>query len=82
MSAVPEVRPERLSAFVRAVPREGAEAVVLLATDLPSFAVLDAQEAELGMPVLSSNLVLLWRALRLAGNAARLPRLGRLLRER
>jgi maleate cis-trans isomerase len=38
-------------------------------------------ELELGIPVLSSNQVLLWRALRLAGNRTRLPGLGRLLRE-
>jgi maleate cis-trans isomerase len=81
MRDVPEVRPERLAAFVRGIPREGAEAVVLLATDLPSFAAIAPLEAELGIPVLSSNLVLLWRALRLAGNTARLPGLGRLLVE-
>jgi maleate cis-trans isomerase len=82
MRAVPEVRPERLASFVRALPRQDAQAVVLLATDLPSFAVLDSLEQELGIPVLSSNQALLWRALRLAGNPARIPGLGRLLRER
>jgi maleate isomerase len=78
---VPEVRPERVRAFARALPRKGAQALVLLATDLPTFAVLDAIEQELGLPVLSSNQVLLWRALRVAGNQARIPALGRLLRE-
>jgi maleate isomerase len=81
MRDVPEVRAERLAGFVRGLAREGAEAVVLLATDLPSFAAIPALEAECGLPVLSSNQVLLWRALRLAGNRARLPRLGRLLAE-
>jgi maleate isomerase len=81
MRDVPEVRPDRLGALVRDLPRDGAKAIVLLATDLPSFAALDALEQELGMPVLSSNQVLLWRALRLAGNQARIPGLGRLLRE-
>jgi len=81
MRDVPEVRPDRLGAFVRGLPREGAQAIVLLATDLPSFAALDALEQELGVPVLSSNQVLLWRALRLAGNATRIAGLGRLLRE-
>jgi maleate isomerase len=81
MRDVPEVRPDRLRAFAHALPRDGAEALVLLATDLPTFAALEAMELELGIPVLSSNQVLLWRALRLAGNRTRLPGLGRLLRE-
>jgi maleate isomerase len=81
MRDVPEVRPERLRAFARALPRERAQALVLLATDLPSFAALEVMEQELGIPVLSSNQVLLWRALRLAGNQTRIPALGRLLRE-
>jgi len=79
MRDVPEVRPGRLLPFVRALPREGAEAIVLLATDLPCFASIAALEVETGLPVLTSNQVLLWRALRLAGNAARIPALGRLL---
>ncbi|MBU8544161.1 MULTISPECIES: maleate cis-trans isomerase family protein [Roseomonadaceae] len=79
MREVPEVQPDRLRDFVHGLAREGAEAVVLLATDLPSFASIAALEAELGIPVLTSNSVLLWQALRLAGNATRLPGLGRLL---
>lgn len=81
MRDVPEVRPDRLAAFVAGLPRGGAEAVVLLATDLPSFAALPELEAACGVPVLTSNQVLLWRALRLAGNATRLPALGHLLAE-
>jgi maleate cis-trans isomerase len=81
MRDVPEVNAERLAALVRALPRDGAQAVVLLATDLPSFSSIAALEAACGIPVLSSNQVLLWRALRLAGNIAHLPGLGRLLAE-
>jgi maleate cis-trans isomerase len=81
MRDVPEVRPDRLRTFVRDLPRADAQAIVLLATDLPSFPVLDALEQELGLPVLTSNQVLLWRALRLAGNHARIKGLGQLLRE-
>jgi maleate isomerase len=81
MRDVPEVRPDRLRDFAHSIPREGAQALVLLATDLPSFRSIAALEAELGIPVVSSNLALLWRALRLAGNATRLPALARLLAE-
>ncbi len=79
MREVPEVRAPRLAEFVRGLNREGAEAVVLLATDLPSFDSIAALEAELGIPVLTSNSAILWRALRLAGNATPIPSLGRLL---
>lgn len=81
MRDVPEVRADRLAALVRGLAKDSAEAVVLLATDLPSLAAIPVLEAECGLPVLSSNQVLLWRALRLAGNATRLPGLGRLLAE-
>lgn len=79
MRDVPEVRTERLQSFARSIAREGAQALVLLATDLPSFGAIAALERELGIPVLSSNLVLLWKALRMAGNDTRLPGLGALL---
>jgi maleate cis-trans isomerase len=79
MRDVPEVRPDRLAAFVQALPREGAEAIVLLATDLPCFGAIAALERATGLPVLTSNQVLLWRALRLAGHAGRIAGLGRLL---
>jgi maleate cis-trans isomerase len=76
MREVPEVTPVRLADFARGIARQGAEALVLLATDLPTFAAIPALEAELGLPVVSSNLALLWRGLRLAGYAAPLPPLG------
>ncbi|MGK7870243.1 maleate cis-trans isomerase family protein [Falsiroseomonas sp. E2-1-a20] len=77
MRDVPEVRPDRLASFVHGLPR--ADAVVLLATDLPSFASIATLESTLGVPVVTSNTALLWRALRLAGNAAPIAGLGRLL---
>lgn len=78
MRDVPKVRPDRLKRFVASLDRSGAEAIVLLATDLPSFASIDALEREFGMPVLTSNQVLLWRALRAMGQAVAIPSLGRL----
>lgn len=36
------------------------EALAILATDLATFTVLEALETDLGMPVVSSNLALLW----------------------
>lgn len=78
MREVPTVDASRLLPFVRSIPRAGADALVLLATDLPCFGTLAALEAELGIPVLTSNQTLLWRALRRLGAKDALPALGRL----
>jgi arylmalonate decarboxylase len=63
-SEVPKVSPERLHGLVRSIPKTDAEGIVLLATDLPTFSEIERIEKETGLPVLSSNQVLLWRALR------------------
>lgn len=39
------------------------DALAILATDLATFTVIDALEADLGVPVVSSNLALLWSML-------------------
>ncbi|MEM7093621.1 MAG: aspartate/glutamate racemase family protein [Actinomycetota bacterium] len=43
------------------------DAVFVSCTSLRVFGIVDSLEAELGVPVVSSNLALLWRLLRLAG---------------
>lgn len=78
MAEVPRVTPERIQALVASLDRRSADAVVLLATDLPTFAVLESLEASTGLAVLTSNQTLLWRALRVCGNQAAIPGLGRL----
>ncbi len=78
MADVPKVTPDRLDAFVRILDRDGAQAVVLLATDLPTLASIEALEQATGLAVVSSNSCLLWSALRSVGHAATLPALGRL----
>lgn len=78
MSAVPKVSPERLSRFVDQLRAGEADAIVLLATDLPSFASIATLEDRVGTPILTSNQTLLWRALRLVKNSARIASLGRL----
>jgi len=45
----------------------GIDAVVLSCTNLRSLGVIAPAEAEIGVPVLSSNLALIWNMLRLAG---------------
>jgi maleate cis-trans isomerase len=51
---------------------------VLLATDLPTFASIATLETEYGVPVLSSNQTILWRALSQLDAASQVRRLGRL----
>lgn len=53
--------------LARTLPLDGADVVFLACTNLPTYAVIPALEAELGVPVLSANLVTLWAALRRLG---------------
>lgn len=68
-----------LTAAVRDMARGGeAEAVFLSCTNLRSLDVIGPLEAELGLPVLSSNQVLAWHMLRQAGLEDRRGDMGRL----
>ena len=78
MRDVPKVSGERLARFVDSLRRDEADVVVLLATDLPSFGVISEIERCVGLPVLTSNQALLWRALRVIGEDTRIAELGRL----
>lgn len=59
-----------------------AQAVFLSCTALRSMECIDALEKSLGKPVLSSNQVMLWRLLRLAGWENKIHGFGRLLAEK
>jgi len=63
MREVPTVDADRLSAFLQTLDTRNCDAIVLLATDLPTFACLPELEAKVGMPILTSNQTLLWSAL-------------------
>jgi maleate isomerase len=81
MRDVPKISAARLCGFVDRIPRPGAQAIVLLATDLPSFAALSDLETKFGVPILTSNQTLLWSALRAAGVNASIKSLGRLFHD-
>jgi maleate isomerase len=53
--------------IVRAVDTDEAEALFISCTNLPTYDVIPSLEAELGLPVLSANLVTMWAALRHLG---------------
>ena len=78
MREVPNVTPTRLQAFVQSLEWREADAVVLLATDLPTFDSLEHLEKRLERTVLSSNQTLLWASLRQAGYGEPISGLGRL----
>ena len=78
MHDVEKVTSERVRGFVEGLEKTGAEAVVLLATDLPTFVSIESLEKMTGLPVLSSNQTLLWSALEAVGGATPISGLGRL----
>ncbi|HEY6820918.1 MAG TPA: hypothetical protein VI321_02765 [Burkholderiales bacterium] len=67
MREVPTVDARRLGDLVRALDVAGCDALVLLATDLPTFGSIDSLEAQYGVAVLTSNQTLLWAALKHLG---------------
>jgi maleate isomerase len=78
MRDVPTVSENRLLPFVAGLRRDRAQAIVLLATDLPTFKSIAAMEQTLGIPVLTSNQTILWRALRAAKCDDPIPGLGQI----
>ncbi|WP_167406651.1 maleate cis-trans isomerase family protein [Bradyrhizobium forestalis] len=62
-----EVTPATIADMIRAVAAEGADAIVVLCTNLDAAALAAPLERELGVAVLDSVAVTLWRTLELAG---------------
>jgi maleate cis-trans isomerase len=61
--AVPEVSRESVIALAGSIAGPQADAIVLLATDLPTFDAIEAIEASIGRLVLSCNQTILWAVL-------------------
>ena len=76
------VPPEVAYRLARTVDRPEAEALVISCADFATLPILPRLEAELGKPVVSSNLALFWAALRAGGVHDRPAGHGRLLAER
>lgn len=77
-SEVPTVDRARLRPFVDSLKIADAEAIVLLATDLPTFGMIADIERKTGLPVITSNQALLWSAMRTLGLKDRIASLGKL----
>jgi maleate isomerase len=70
---------ERAYGLARRVDRPEAEAVFLSGTGMPTLAVLEMLEHDLGKPVLSSASAMMWHALRSCGVRQPISGFGRLL---
>jgi maleate isomerase len=74
-----EVAPATIAGMIRAVAAEGADAIVVLCTNLDSAALAAALERELDVAVLDSVAVTLWRTIGLTGgDITTLARWGRI----
>jgi maleate isomerase len=71
--------PERAYRLGRTIDRDDAEAVFLSGSGMPTVAILDALERDLGKPAISAAAARMWRALRLAGVREAVAGYGRLL---
>jgi maleate isomerase len=56
-------------AIARVTDGQAVDAVFVSCTNLRTFSIIDTVEADLGLPVISSNQALIWQMLRLAGIA-------------
>jgi len=71
---------ERAYQLGRMVDRAGADAVLLSGNGMPTIAVIETLECDLGKPVISAASAMMWHALRIAGVKASVAGAGRLLR--
>jgi maleate isomerase len=67
MREVPTVDHARLMGLIRSLDATACDALVLLATDLPTFGSIARIERDTGLPVLTSNQTILWSALKAIG---------------
>jgi maleate isomerase len=75
---VPQLSGSAVIELATSVARPTADAIVLLATDLPTLDVLAFIESKTGLPALSCNQTILWAALGQRGIPVTDGRLGRL----
>jgi len=76
---VGKVPPSRVYELIKDADRPEAEALLLLATDIRSIEVIQPLENELGKPVVSTNVCLMWKSLELTGVMEGIRDHGRLL---
>ncbi len=75
---VPQVSANAVVDLATSIARPAADAIVLLATDLPTFDAIETIENSTGRPLLSCNQAILWAALGRRGVRIEGKGLGRL----
>lgn len=65
-----EVEEEEIAALVRAVAREGCDAVAIVCTNMRGAGLVERLEKELGIPIYDSIATTLWKILDVAGVAS------------
>jgi arylmalonate decarboxylase len=78
---IARVPPQSLHRFARHIDRPDADAIFISCTNVAGIEEIAAVEASCAKPVITSNLVTIWHALRLAGINDRIEGFGRLLSE-
>lgn len=77
-----EVSDAQLQTLVRAAARAQPDAITIFCTNLRGAPLVEALEAELGIPIYDSIATVVWKSLRLAGvDPKRIRSWGRLFRE-
>ncbi|MBL8381448.1 MAG: aspartate/glutamate racemase family protein [Burkholderiales bacterium] len=77
-----EVTPEAIAGMVRAVARARPQAIIPLCTNLKAAPLVEALEAETGIPIYDSIATAVWKCLKLAGvDTRRVRGWGRLFQE-
>ncbi len=77
--AIARLDPTTACDLVRALPWRQADAVLVSCANFPVLPVLEALEAEVGRPVLSSTQATVWKCLRVLGYRGQVSGFGRLL---
>jgi maleate isomerase len=75
---VPQVSRDAVVELATSIARPDIDAIVLLATDLPTFDAIEVIESRTGRPLLSCNQTILWEALGQRGVRIEGKNLGRL----
>jgi maleate isomerase len=77
--AVGALTPEEIRTLVVRAARDGAQAVAVVCTNVAATELVQELEQELGIPILDSIAVTLWKCLDLAGSAQRPDGFGKIM---
>jgi arylmalonate decarboxylase len=78
---IARIPPQSLHRFARYIDCPDADVIFISCTNIAGIEEIAQIEAELGKPVITSNLVTIWHALRTIGINDRIEGFGRLLTE-